>query len=60
VSPQQCWVVPSSEFARYAGPEGSLDLEAAAPDGRKLKAVLSLYRNAWRLIGDGARRPFVR
>lgn len=60
VTPVQCWIFPSEEFARYAGLRGSahdLDLEAAGPDGKPLKSTLARYRNAWRLVTDGAYRP---
>ena len=63
-TPVQCWIFPSSEFARYAVQRGStndLDLEAESPTaGRKLKSALSRYRNAWRLLTDGAMKPYGR
>jgi len=64
VTPAQVWIFPSADFARYAGQKGSstdLDLEADAPEGAgKLKQTLSRYRNAWRLITDGAIKPYGR
>jgi hypothetical protein len=63
VTPVQCWIFPSAEFARNAAQKGSaneLDLEADAPSGGKLKQALSMYRNAWLLIVDGAFRPYAR
>jgi hypothetical protein len=59
VTPVQCWLLPSAEFTRHAE-AGGLDLEVPAADGRKLKVMLSPYRNAWRLVTDGTLRPFVR
>ncbi len=62
LTPIQCWIIPSPEFARYAALKGSvndLDLESALePGGNKLKTTLALYRNAWRLLTDGAYKPF--
>ncbi len=61
VTPIQCWIFPSPEFARNAALKGSaidLDLEAEAPSGGKLKQSLSMYRNGWRLLTDGAYRPY--
>ena len=64
VTPVQCWIFPSTEFVRSAAQKGSsneLDLEADAPEGGdKLKQTLSMYRNAWRLITDGAYKPYAR
>jgi hypothetical protein len=63
LSPVQCWVIPSQDFARH-GVLGenvtTLDLEAASPDGAgKLKQTLSRYRNAWRLLTEDAVQAFV-
>jgi hypothetical protein len=62
VTPVQVWVFPSAEFSRYAAEKGrsnELDLEADDPEGGgKLKQKLSMYRNAWRLITDGAFKPY--
>jgi hypothetical protein len=64
VTPVQCWIFPSEDFIRNAAKKGSaneLDLEAdAAEGGGKLKQTLSIYRNAWRLITDGAFKPYAR
>ena len=63
VTPVQCWIFPSQDFVRNAAQKGSaseLDLEADAPSGGKLKQTLSMYRNAWRLITDGAFKPYSR
>jgi hypothetical protein len=62
VTPVQCWIFPSGEFVRNAAQKGSaneLDLEADSPDGGgKLKQTLSAYRNAWRLVTEGAYKPY--
>lgn len=63
VTPVQCWIFPSEEFVRNAAQKGTaneLDLEADAPagPGAKLKQSLSMYRNAWRLITEGAYKPY--
>jgi hypothetical protein len=64
VTPVQCWIFPSDDFIRNAAKKGSaneLDLEADAPEGGgKLKQTLSMYRNAWRLVTDGAFKPYAR
>ena len=59
LTPLQCWVVPSGEFYRRAErlEDGwlSLNLEAVDPaSGQKHKAMLGYFRNAWRLITEGA------
>jgi hypothetical protein len=61
LTPAQVWVLPSEDFAREASARGSatdLNLEVEGPDGQKLKQKLSRYRNAWRLITDGALKPY--
>lgn len=63
VEPVQVWVFPSQDFARF-GVVGddfvTLDLEASAPEASaRLKQTLSPYRNAWRILTDGAVRAFV-
>jgi hypothetical protein len=61
LSPVQCWIFPSPDFARYAASHGSatdINLEAEDAGGRKLKQTLSRYRNAWRLVTDGALKPY--
>jgi hypothetical protein len=61
LTPPQVWVLPSEEYARAAASFGNstdLDLEVDAGDGQKLKQKLSRFRNAWRLLTDGAMRPF--
>lgn len=61
VTPVQCWIFPSAEFVRNAATKGranELDLESEAGAGGKLKQTLSMYRNAWRLITDGAYKPY--
>ena len=63
VTPVQCWIFPSQDFVRNAASKGSaneLDLEAEADDGVRLRQKLSMFRNAWRLITDGAYRPYAR
>ena len=64
VTPLQCWIFPSREFDRQAAERGGvreLDLDAPAPDGRgRLKQTLSLHRNAWRLLIDGALKAYAR
>jgi len=62
VEPVQIWVFTAADFARCGSiADGAtvLDLEAPAPEGGRLKQTLSRYRNAWRLITDGAVRAFV-
>ncbi len=61
LSPVQTWIIPSPEFAKNAvqRPGGyDLTLESEGPDGSKLKQTLSRYRNAWRLLTDGAIKPY--
>ena len=61
LSPIQCWIIPSGELVRYGHRKGSvidLNLEAAAEGEQKLKAVMSVYRNAWRFLTDGALKPY--
>lgn len=63
LSPIQIWVLPSEDFVREAAAHGSstdLNLEMDTADGQKLKQKLAKYRNAWRLLTDGATRPFGR
>ncbi len=57
----QTWIIPSPEFAKNAvqRPGGyDLNLESEGPEGSKLKQSLSRYRNAWRLLTDGAIKPY--
>ncbi len=63
VTPVQAWIFPSADYKRHAAEKGSadeLDLEGEAPEGGKFKQTLSMYRNAWRLITDGAFKPYAR
>lgn len=64
LTPLQAWIIPSAEFHRRAERlvDGrlSLNLEAVDPaTGQKHKAVLGYFRNAWRLITEGAVKSLV-